>query len=58
MMVTTIDIKEKGEIVIRKILLKSILKNYSSHVDAFHGTSFHAFGSIAKHGLRPSGASV
>ena len=42
----------------RKILLKRIQKNFNSHVDAFHGTNFHALSSIAKHGLYPSGGSV
>lgn len=42
LLTATINIKENGVTVIRKLLLARILRNYNNHVDAFHGTSFSA----------------
>lgn len=35
---TIINVKHKGETIIRKIILKSYDKDFIEYVDAYHGT--------------------
>ena len=59
-MLATINVKHpknNKQIIMKKIFLPKYKNNYhwSKYADAFHGTSFQALESIAKHGLKKPG---
>jgi hypothetical protein len=45
-------------VVIKKIILSNYFKKYANYLDAFHGTKFENFQSIAKNGLKRPGDTV
>lgn len=55
---TVINVENKGEIIIHKIILKDYDKNFDKYVDAYHGTKFLKMESIAINGLKKPGSMV